>query len=110
MADYGSTESGASLGEILGAAISRAAKEKDTVADDEEKPKAKAKKKAAKEEEAEEPEAKDAEEPEAKPAKPKATKAKATKKKAATAKKTGKSSKAEPETAAKSAEKETGAD
>ncbi|MCH8809322.1 MAG: 30S ribosomal protein S1, partial [Proteobacteria bacterium] len=102
MADYGSTESGASLGEILGAAISRAAKEKEPVADDEEKPKAKAKKKAAKEEKAEEPEAedagepeakdaeepeakdaeepvaKDAEEPEAKPAKPKAAKAKAT--------------------------------
>ncbi|MCH7795025.1 MAG: S1 RNA-binding domain-containing protein, partial [Proteobacteria bacterium] len=63
MADYGSTESGASLGEILGAAISRAAEEKEPVADDEEKPKAK--KKAAKEEKAEEPEAEDAEEPEA---------------------------------------------
>ena len=102
MADYGSTESGASLGEILGAAISRAAQENEPVADDEEKPKAKAKKKAAKEEKAEEPEAK--------PAKPKAVKAKATKKKAATAKKTAKSSKAKPEAAAKSAEKETDAD
>jgi small subunit ribosomal protein S1 len=136
MADYGSTESGASLGEILGAAISKAAKEKDTVEDDEEKPKAKAKKKAAKEEKAEEPEAedagepeakdagepvaKDSEEPEAKPAKPKATKdkatkakaikAKATKKKAATAKKTDKSSESEPEAASKSAEKEADAD
>ena len=118
MADYGSTESGASLGEILGAAISRAAEEKEPAADDEEKPKAKAKKKAAKEEKAEEPEAedaeepvaKDAEEPEAKPAKPKAAKAKATKKKAAPAKKTAKSSKAKPEAAAKSAEKETDAD
>ena len=126
MSDYGSTESGASLGEILGAAISRAAEEKEPVADDEEKPKAKAKKKAAKEEKAEEPEAedagepeakdaeepvaKDAEEPEAKPAKPKAAKAKATKNKAATAKKTAKSSKAKPEAASNSAEKETDAD
>ena len=116
MADYGSTESGASLGEILGAAISKAAEDKETSQDDEEKPKAK--KKAAKEEKAEEPEAEDAGEPEAKdagkpaakPAKPKATKAKTPKKKAAKAKKTDKSSEAEPKAASKSAEKEADAD
>lgn len=52
MADYGSAESGASLGEILGAAFSKAAKAKDDTdePDTEEKPKAKkaAAKKAAK--------------------------------------------------------------
>ena len=96
VADYGSTESGASLGEILGAAISRAAKkeEEETTepeADDATEPEAK----DATEPEADDagaPEAKDTGEPEKKP-----VKAKATKKKAATAKKTGKSSEAEPE-------------
>ncbi len=58
MADYGSTESGASLGDILGAAISKAAKEKESPSSDEgaktEKPKPakSAKKKAAAKDEA----------------------------------------------------------
>ncbi len=47
MADYGSTESGASLGDILGAAISKAAQEKEAAAPEKPKPAKTAKKKKA---------------------------------------------------------------
>ena len=120
MADFGSAESGASLGDILGAAITRAAKEKidpdtEDAADDKPEPKAKAaKKKAAKPEaddeaaaadeapEADTSEAKASEAEEAKPAKKKAAKKKAAKK--TTAKK------AATKTEKDAAESETGAD
>ncbi len=90
MADYGSAESGASLGEILGAAISKAALERDDTepeekADvDEDKPKAAKPKAAAKPKVAKEPKA--AKEP--KVSKPKEAKEKATKAKTAKATKT----------------------
>jgi small subunit ribosomal protein S1 len=46
MADYGSTESGASLGDILGAAISKAAQERDAAGSEKAKPAKSSKKKA----------------------------------------------------------------
>ena len=62
MADYGSTESGASLGEILGAAITKAAQEKEAAAGEKDKPAKSAKAKGeAKDEGAEEDTAAEAE-------------------------------------------------
>jgi small subunit ribosomal protein S1 len=67
MADYGSTESGASLGEILGAAINKAAQEREA-AEAETKPKAsKAKSAKAAKQEAESEEAEAEAEPEPEP-------------------------------------------
>ena len=77
MADYGSAESGASLGEILGAAISKAAQERETAPEDEAKAAKSTKAKAAKPKETKE----------------KASKAKAPKDKASKAKSTSKKSK-----------------
>ena len=94
MADYGSPESGASLGDILGAAISKAAEAKDTETKDEE-PAAKApisdtaKEDKGNEADAEEPAAKEtakADKPKPKEAKPKEAKPKETKAKATKAK------------------------
>ena len=131
MADYGSTESGASLGEILGAAISRAAEEKETAVETEEEvPEAEDEQAEAEEAKAPEPSAateaapQEAEEAEAVPAeetepekakrtktaKPKATKVKTAKKKAAKPKKAAKASDAEPESASESGENEGAAD
>ncbi len=68
MADYGSTESGASLGDILGAAISKAAKDKETAPSADsataKKPKSTKKKAAAKEESEDEADNDDGGEPE----------------------------------------------
>jgi small subunit ribosomal protein S1 len=91
MADYGSAESGASLGEILGAAISKAALERDGAepADDEKAAKSKTgKPKAAKEKTAKAKETKE-KAPKAKAAKEKPAKTKSTKKTDASAKEAG---------------------
>ena len=83
MADYGSAESGASLGDILGAAISKAAQDKETP----EEPAAKSPAEAGKEQEAEavdgEEDTKKAKAPKAKTTKEKAAKPKTAKKKSA---------------------------
>jgi len=75
---YGSSDAGASLGDILGAAFQKKAEETDADEETEEKPKAKAKatKKAAKEDKKDKPAAKD-EKKKAAPKKKAATKAKA---------------------------------
>ena len=97
MADYGSSDSGASLGDILGAAISKAAEERAALDDDEDAPTEEASAEEASVEEApaeeapaeeasveEAPAEKASEEPaeQAEAAKPKAAKKKATKAKA----------------------------
>jgi small subunit ribosomal protein S1 len=73
---YGSSDAGASLGDILGAAFQKKAEETDADEETEEKPKAKATKKAAKEDKKDKPAAKD-EKKKAAPKKKAATKAKA---------------------------------
>jgi len=86
MADYGSAESGASLGDILGAAFSKAARERDDAAPEDTTPENVAPENVAPEDVAPEdvaPEdAASADEDEPKAAKPKAAKPKETKKKA----------------------------
>jgi len=104
MADYGSAESGASLGEILGAAISKAALERDDTepeekaGGDEDKPKAVKSKAAAKPKVAKEPKAaKEPKESKPKEAKEKATKTKAVKAKTTKTKSAAKKSKSDKE-------------
>ena len=81
MADYGSAESGASLGDILGAAFSKAARERDDAAPEDTTPENVAPENVASEDVAPE-DAASADEDEPKAAKPKAAKPKETKKKA----------------------------